>query len=296
MRERAEVNANRVYLGPAAGVVRVTMDRRRFLSLASGAPLVWGLDRLLAREPSRAPDWLGAARRRMADTGRPGVILAVPERRPDRFQMGSALHELLKDPDEGVHEIFSGAVFVCLDSELAVSAGFGHFEEGNRVLVSPGGDRVLADDYDLDLLEDPPSFVESFGPFLHGEDGSRLREFAGAVRARASAGALAAIDVLESDSVEERERAACVLARHLDSILPLVLQLRRTAAGQETRSRMATLVEQYWARHDASEPGSRLPFGCTRPREPLAAQRGCGACGIAIVTGPTRKFLGFLTK
>src|SRR5687768_12343795 len=85
------------------------IDRRSFLA---AVPLVFGLDRLRAQEPAR-PDWLEAALRRMKDTGRFGLLLAVPETDPLQKRAGAALWSLTRSELQPVRQLLAECVVVC---------------------------------------------------------------------------------------------------------------------------------------------------------------------------------------
>src|SRR5688500_18406429 len=85
------------------------IDRRAFLATA---PLVFGLERLLAQEPGR-PAWIDAALRRMKDSGRFGLLLAVPAADPLQKRAGAALWSLTRSELQPVRQLLAECVVVC---------------------------------------------------------------------------------------------------------------------------------------------------------------------------------------
>ncbi len=75
------------------------LSRRSFLIGTASAPLVYGLGELWAVRGDPEPTWLVDALARMKETGRWGVVLAVPAGPQERFQFGQALWALAGLPN-----------------------------------------------------------------------------------------------------------------------------------------------------------------------------------------------------
>src|SRR6266850_4502983 len=105
------------------------MERRTFLSILAGSPLIFGLRELLAQDS--APDFLAIAFKRMKETRRPGVVLVIPSDVEGRKRLGEGLLARLptgsKAGREGF-ELFCASVFICLGEDRAREIDAGKVE------------------------------------------------------------------------------------------------------------------------------------------------------------------------
>jgi hypothetical protein len=270
------------------------LSRRVFLAGAASAPFIYGLRELLSQEPKWEPDWYALARGRMKETGRFGVVLVVPDDKAGRERLGNALQALIEDEAEGPRELFCEAVFVCVTPEIARACVREAGERENRFLISPEGKRLAASKYQIALLEDPGWFLKSFGEFVHGDKGERLKERAGAIRAGLGEDVKRALSSLDADTVEERDEASALLQTEAEKIAPLLVETRVTSSNEEVQARCrAILRKSFESKAPAAPP--RLPFGCTL-ENPQPPRDTCAACGIAVIREDARKLLRFLTK
>jgi hypothetical protein len=265
------------------------IDRRGFLKTLAGVPLVLGLPSLLrGQDKVDGPAWFGKALERMKKENKPGVVIAIPEDRPERFNLGIALARLIEQGDEGVHEILCEAVFVCASAKLVRDA-----REGETVIViDVDGRRVEGAKLDL------KDFTKILQPLLHGEKNERLRERAGAIRKKTDEKVLAALKRIDSDSGDERDEATALLEKNAEGIVALLVFERLTAEEPERRARLRTVIKHHFETFDTKKPGPQLPYG-TELRE----RTGCGddsdtpvKCGMGSVPENGRKFLRFVTK
>lgn len=280
------------------------MDRRTFLA----TPLVFGLSDLFAQE-NKAPSWLAEALQRMKETGRCGIVLIVPDKKEEQRPLGEALAARIDGPDRATRALLCEAVFLCLPRRLAEGAVCAAGDRNTRYLLDPSGKAVDSDTLAPSALESPKAFASSFDLFLHGRDGNRLRERAEAIRKTLPAGVKEAIEQLDADEVDIREKASALLLRHADRILPLLADLSRNADPVERRGRAADVIEAYFLSIPAPKPGPQLPYGCRIPR---LVSAGCGSrveleegeqeeriavlCGRGSVSRPSARFLSFLLK
>ncbi len=284
----------------------MTMDRRTFLKAAAAAPCVFGLCELFAQDAPAGPEWFRQALARMKERKLYGVVIVAPEAAPEQLELGRQLRDLVDEDYPDVHEHFLTGVFVVMTPALAASSGVRKADEKeNRFLLDPEGKRAAADKPEAKTFETPAAFAASFGSFLHGESGERLKARAEELAASAPAEVAAALRDLGADALETRDRASGTLSARAKELIPLYAWKRRTAADSEVSSRLRSIIErQYLA-------GSRLPFGTRAPKfietcgglmelpqemetneKDVAVDCGMGRIDDARV----RKFLRFLTK
>ncbi|HEX7901430.1 MAG TPA: hypothetical protein VF950_26965 [Planctomycetota bacterium] len=274
------------------------IDRRAFLA---AAPLVFGLDRLIAQEPGR-PAWADAALRRMKDSGRFGLRLAVPEADPLQKRAGAALWSLTRSDLHPVRRLLAEVVLVCATRPDIL----GVRDERTLVLLSPDGRAIDGARIGLDVLEDGERFAAAAEALLAAEGRRAAR--AAEIGRGLSPELRQAIDGLDAENPEERQAALRAVAVEADRIAPLLAHLARTGRSQELRGRAAqALIEVYDLAKEGTF-GPRLPYGA---RVPKMRQRGCGGlvearegdpdeafvikCGKAAVDADeTRLFLRFL--
>jgi hypothetical protein len=276
------------------------IDRRAFLA---AAPLVFGLDRLLAQEPGR-PAWIDAALKRMKDSGRFGLLLAVPEADPLQKRAGAALWSLTRSELQAVRQLLAECVVVCSTRPdvLGVPAG----DERSLFLLSLDG--VLLEGVRLAPadLEDHDRFASAAETLLAGFRAKRAAEIEGGLSPQLRR----ALDGLDAEDVQERQANCLTVAEQADRIAPLLAQRARTAATPEARGRAGQALVRLYDRAKEGTFGPRLPYGARVPR---MRQAGCGGlaewregdpeeavaikCGKAAVNADeVRLFLRFLAR
>ncbi len=278
----------------------MTIDRRAFLA---AAPLVFGLDRLLAQEPER-PAWIAAAFKRMKDSGRFGLGLVVPEADPLQKRVGSALWSLTFSELQPVRRLLAECVLVCTTQPDLLGVRDGR----TMVLLSPEGTLLDGVRIELGALEDGERFAAAAEVLLTAE-GRRARRAAELERGL-SPELRRSLDRLDAEEVAERNQAFTAVAAEADRIAPLLAQLARTASTPEGRGRAGQALVRLYDQAKADTFGPRLPYGA---RVPKLRQAGCGGlveardgepdeavaieCGKAAVNADqTRLFLRFLAK
>ena len=275
------------------------MDRREFLA---ATPLVFGLDALLAQEPGR-PAWIDAALRRMKDTGRFGLVLVAPEGDPLQRRVGLALWDLTRSTH--VRGLLAEAVVLCV---LPAHAKALAAESGRLVLLSPDGLPADAAPLAVETLEDPVRFAATADALLRGRRERRAAE----IRAGLTADLRAALNQLDVDDFETREKVLGAVAAAADRIAPLLAHLARTGRSEELRGRAAQALAHVYELAAEDVHGPRLPYGARIPRvgsagcigdvelpedAPKDAEVSTVLCGMArIPPGPPRRFLRFLSK
>lgn len=278
------------------------LDRRTFLGGAAAVPLFFGLREILADDDgAKAPRWYADALRRMKETGRPGVVLVVPDDEPARRRLGQALWVLANEDHPSAHELFCEAVFVCVTPRIADAALGADRGRNNRFLLDAGGKRLAGDTIEPALLDSPARFVPSFRSFLRGESNDRLRERAALIGRDFSTELRQAVADLDSDDAAARDASTRILFRHADRIIPYLAWLG-LSAGAERGGRARDMIRRTYAASREDQAGPRLPYGALLPNFTWA----CNAlvegnelairCGQAAATAPARKFLRFMTK
>ena len=288
------------------------MDRRTFLSVVAGSPLVFGLRELLAQEPSPAPDatpdWLKTALQRMKKTRRFGVVIVVPAGKEVRTRLGNALvARLPRDIESSPEDVetFVANVFVCLDEARAQRLTDGKLDGVTRILLDPEGREVEGDQVDLAVYEDASKFRESFRRFVDGGDGSRLRNHAKEIEKSIPADIHKAIEVISrpprrmetEEAIEELQEAMALVRIRADSIAPWLTHLSRLKENEKTflQTRLRTIAWDLYLKASAVQPATCLPYGVKFEALPL--EDPCPPCGrSSIPTGPALKFLSFLDK
>lgn len=267
------------------------IERRRFLAQAAAVPIVYGLVDVGVGARESDPAWVGQALARMKETGRWGVVLALPPAAPERFRLGQALWALtsFENEDDDAHVILCQAVFVVTTPELAKRA-FGMKDGATRLLLCPEAKTLASDAADLSVVRDPVKFASSFGAFLHGQENSRLAERAGAIEKGLSAEVKDAVAKLGSESSEEQLRAKLVLARKAEGMTPYLAHLAAAGPDERVRRRAKNLLTSYFASLRPEAPGTRLPYGCSGPH----AYDPCRSCGMGRIPERSRMLFRFL--
>lgn len=272
------------------------MDRRTFLSIVAGSPLVFGLRELLAQDPDDPrPGYFRDALSRMKHLDFPGIVLLIPNSRKERDRLGAALCERLNGDSALVRQILTSCVLICLPAGIVPLSPE---DKSNRLLLDAGGGKIAGDVLDLSTVEDPAKFVESFHRFLHGEKGERLEARAGKARAAATPQVLEALKDLESEEAAVREKATAIITRDAVELQPLLVHRMKGQESTELGLRLKNILEKLYTGSAEKAPGPRLPFG-TRIVEvwqPVEDGRGhdpCPGCGMAAPLMRHKKFLRF---
>jgi hypothetical protein len=286
------------------------MDRRAFLSILAGAPVVFGLREVLAQEQDLRPEWFKQALARMKERKLHGVVIIAPADEAEQLELGRRLWDVLEADAPDAHELLLTGVFIVMTRALAASSGACKAEEkDDRVLLDPNGRRIAADACGAKVFESPSSFASSFSPFLHGESGDRLKSRGEESGAAAPAEVRKALVDLGAEDIETRDRATDALLARAAELAPFYAWKRRTATDPEIGARLRSVLERHFKAKAKERPESRLPFGTREPK----FTEGCGGlmevplelegkdyavdCGMGRIDGDrVRKFLRFLTK
>jgi hypothetical protein len=269
------------------------MNRRAFLSIAAGAPLVFGLRELLAQES--APDFVTQALKRMKRTGRFGVFLILPDADADRQALGKNLLARMPIGSKAGRtgfELFCANVFVCLSADQAAKAGLKAKSDGPgllRILLDPEGKTVAADSVALDVFAESPAFSKSFATFINGADGARLRDRALAIEKGFTDELKKSAEQIRSDGPESTQ-AMESLGASADSIAPWFAQKSLEKDG----ARFEAVLWNYYMEQAAKDPEPSLPFGIKVERV-VQVEDPCPGCGMAVFRRAHYKFLKFLT-
>lgn len=268
----------------------------------AATPLLFGLRDLFGQDSGDpAPLWYRAALTRMKETRRHGVVLVAPADTKGRIAFGETLRARLDADDPETIELFCETVVIALRPEIAARVVKRSKSEENRFLLDPDGRQVAADRVPAEALGSSRSFAESFGAFVRGSDGERLRVLADSIRV--SAEVKSALSKLDSEDWDEREEAVSVLVRHADAIAPVLVRERIVAGSDERRLRIRMVLRRWFREQEPLKSGARLPYGVVR----VDYLETCGsfedeedgvgvACGRARPSREARKFLRFLTK
>ena len=276
------------------------IDRRAFLGFVSASPFAFGLDELLAgTTPQEIPRWWNSALNRMKELDRPGLVFVGPTEDQALETLGFALRDLLESGDPRAREIFCASVVVCLHPSLAAPCLPEAAEPGRVVILDPKGQVVEKAVIPLGALANPGAFEEFISPLLYGEGDARLAAAAERVRSKLTAEEKAALSDLSSDvNIPTRERAARLLARRTDFLMPLLVFERRKGGDSERSIRTRSLIEAQFAASEEKSPGPRLPFGAKyKPGHGCASDEEDGSsiqCGMSRLEGKGQRFLKFL--
>jgi hypothetical protein len=266
------------------------MDRRAFLSILAGSPLIFGLRELSAQEP--ASDVVDAALKRMKETRRYGVLLVIPADKEARNRLGRDLIDRLpsspKSYGEGF-ELFFGTVFLCVDEARAKDFSGGKVEGVGivRILLDPSGKRVEEDRVTWETLEHRDKFLRSFLSFVHGAGDARLRDHARAIEKDMPEELKKAATRLHG-SPEESAAAAATLKAAADAIAPWLVH--KVIEGGSTFA----LLQQHFREQTAKDPDPTLPFGVRVER--VRTEDPCPPCGMAAYPPTSYRFLSFYTR
>jgi hypothetical protein len=262
------------------------MDRRTFLA----TPLVFGFRELFAQEADpKVADWFTAALKRMKETDRYGVVLVVPNEERARQSMGLVLNRMLTEDPAAAHQLFAGAVFICMTAPLADGRVRKSGETENRLLLAPDGKRIAADEMAWTIVGKAAlaEMVEGLRKFLHGEKGERLAEHAARIEKRLTDEVRAALRALDAEDFEERSKASTVVLKNAAGMVPYLIRVAATDESLERRWRAGAAVKEIF------QTGGKIPFGCSTQLEYFDP---CPGCGLARTPEPARHFLRFLSS
>ena len=269
------------------------MDRRTFLSALLAAPCVSFAGRFsFCQEADKGPEWYRAALAKMKELGTPGIVYITPSTLQEQEAIGEGLWKVIEAPSPDAHEVFLASAFICLTPELAERVGIRKAgEKKNRFLLDPDGKCVRANTVKRSDFENPGTFCESFIPFLHGIDLWRLKERFATAHASMAEEAKVAMQELEAEAVDARDRAAQILLKHAATLLPVYAWERRHSAVVEVRAQLAGIIEKHF---QSLKDDRRLPYGTSASE---VAVDSCPLCGRLRVSDPkVKKLLRFLTK
>ena len=289
------------------------MDRRTFLSALLAAPCVSFAGRFsFCQEADKGPEWYRAALRSMTERRSPGIVLVGPIALEDQSTLGLGLWAAVDGKCTDAHEIFLTSAFICLTPDLAAQVGLRKPDEkANRILIDGDGRRLAADLVPLDVFAKPETFAVSFDAFLHGADLARLKERAARARKSLPEEARLAIELLDSENVESRDRAVGTLQKLSPDFFCVFALEHRTTASAEVRGRLKSILESQYQAAATDKVDGRLPYGT---RLPEFKEGSCGGvreipdpapedggemirCGMARISDPdVKKLLRFLTK
>ena len=273
-------------------------NRRTFLFQSAGRAAALGLSGLCGCHATKRPGALRDALSRMRAENKPGLAIRIPKDRKTRCEPGHSLIccQNLEDPDW--RELFSEAVFVCLEDATLQD----HLRGANpaHALVAFDADGFVEEGVPFDFESDWERFFPTASTLLHGPADSRLLARALTLRKRADLAVVEALDRLEGPADRD------LLASKAATIMPL-LACERLKAQEETRhDDLREVIDRYFESCPVTLSGPRLPFGVQA--EPGGG--GCGdscdecvkvaagilvECGMGYVSPRSRTFVRYLT-
>lgn len=287
------------------------MDRRAFLSILAGSPLIFGLREILAQDAGKpadgkaVPEWYQAALKRMKETNRYGVVIVLPDDPKEREKWGKALIDRYNEFNSADHEPFGVVVLICLTQSLAGTLLKYDFKDPkavftpNQFILSPDGRWKHCFKIEAGVLEDARRFSFNFSTPTYGISGaSQLKAQAEAIEKTVPDATRKALNKL-TGATHDPEAAATLLEK-ADAILPWIVYHCMTAealhaeAKPPVRVALRTVLTQYWSRQSFIDADPCLPYGMKVEAAP--AEDPCPPCGMAVTLGKARKFLSFYEK
>ncbi|MBL8797951.1 MAG: hypothetical protein JNM56_28900 [Planctomycetia bacterium] len=266
--------------------------------------------------PVAPEELLKAARERMKQEHKPGVVIVVPADAKAAGKLGNDLAALLggKNPACAVgeprpfqqpstagagnldaHQLFCQAVFVCLPAEAARKA-FPRLRADSAAFLFDDAGKIV-DEVKASENLFSADFVSQLTSLLHGKQGERLAATAQAQRAalgkEAAQRADTALRSLDSEQFFIRQQASVVLGELAPRATALLAAELRKQPPLETRRRLETFFEQIYGEASEEKPSARLPFGAQWQGMRVDT---CPTCGRGSVAAPTRLFLRFLIQ
>ncbi|MAG57327.1 MAG: hypothetical protein CMJ83_13625 [Planctomycetes bacterium] len=275
------------------------MDRRSLLIRGLCGPLAFGLHELTGALPER-PEWMREAQAAMRSSGRPGLVLVIPDDAPGRDRITDALIDVLTSPDHAAlrgrlrgkwklaellrsprwpePDALLGAVWICMRRKTAAALLPRCSEDATVVLLDAGGRRIAERRDDLvEFLGRFPATVEAL---LHGPDEKRLsatvRRLQGSLPAKTRDDVWAALRTIHQTPGDAT--AKLVLRKHSARILPwLIAEARRGENAEVTQA----LREIIWTR-GRKYIWQRAPFGVKISNMRGGRPPPCATCGLAV--------------
>lgn len=284
---------------------------------APRADLLDGLHGKATPLQSATPDeLLTAARERMKQECKPGVVILVPAEPNAASKLAADLATLLggKKPAGAVgdlvpadqppaaeagnpeaHQLFCQAVFVCVNAE-SVRKLFPQCQADTAALLLDPVGKPLAEAKASETLFSS-GFVGQLTELLHGKQGERLATTIRAQRTALGKEAAervdAALRALDAEQFFTRQQAAVVLGGLAPRATAQLAAELRKKPSLEKRRRVEYFFDEIYAAASEDKPSVRLPFGTQWQLVPAHA---CFACGRSAVPLPARLFLRFLVQ
>jgi hypothetical protein len=270
---------------PAARTSDRYMDRRGFLIGAGASVLGLGSIRRDAK-----PTWLEAGLKKIAESGRPGLVVVVPADNKELIRLSDALKARLKEPSGAVAEVLADAVWICLREKDARA----RFEKVSRLMrIDAAGRCVAGADVELKEFETEEGLAAAARRLLDADLEGRAK------RAWEAAGdALRAeLDALADDDPARRDAAHKAIAARLPGVTPILVRESRTAADPERAARCRAIL-----RESLGKPLA-LPFGadwgyatCGDPRYEGEVSIACGLARADMEACKVIRFLALAAK
>lgn len=276
------------------------MDRRVFLSIVAGSPLIFGLKELLGQDPAPSdkvvPEWFNGALKRMKETNRFGLVIVLPEGAEERKRLGNALIARYQDPPALDYEAFWVVVVICLTRDQAARCLGELRADDNRVLLDPSGKKVQSDRTVIETLEDRRRFDVSLRQFVYGKEGQRLKDLASEIEKGMNPEHRKAVDAVADRGMGDGEAWTTAL-RAADAVMPWIIHEihRKTPEVVRTVPFLQLLVGAWFIEQSNRDPDPCLPFGVKT--ELLPFNDPCPSCGLVqFGYARTRRFVSFYAK
>ena len=281
------------------------MERRAFLSILAGSPLIFGLRELLAQDPEKAarvvPEWYRAALKRMKETRRYGVVFIVPDDPAERERWGKALaarsNDLLHPDSSARHAVVFIAVTKTLHSPCLEEAPI----KQNRILLDPDGHRLSADQVNVEVLEKRKDFDSSVLALVWPGDPKRKKDRADELEKSVPDSLRKAVEELSVNEGPMPSKACGIVVEQADPFMPWVVSkfseaVKACADERGVLRRIPYLhfaLSQYWIAQLDEQKGASLPYGIKVESVPHDS---CPSCGLQARPTRVRRFLEFFEK
>jgi len=266
--------------------------------------------------PVAPEELLKAARERMKQENKPGVVIVIPAEPQATNKLANELATLLggKNPACAVgeaarrgmpppagagnpeaHQLFCQAIFVCLPAEAARKA-FPKLQADSAALLLDSTGKPLDELKKSDTLFST-GFTSQMASLIHGKQGERLAATIEAQRTgmgKETAERVAAcLRSLDSDQFFIRQQASAVLGELAPRATALLAAELRKKPALETRRRVEHFFEEIYSAASEEQPSVRLPFGAQWQGQRVDP---CPACGLSSAAHSSRLFLKFLVQ